>query len=157
MTDTEQKILAVIQNGLPKSVTPYADMAGQAGITTDELLEVLGQWKADGKMRRIGAVVSHFKVGLPAGAMVVWKVPSERAEEAGNILASFPEVSHAYERGRPDGWPYNFYTMVHGQNVEDVNATVTRMSQACGVSDFRQLRTVRELKKVPPTYIISDN
>lgn len=157
MTDIELKILAVIQNGLPESVTPYADMAEQAGITTDELLDILRQWKTDGKMRRIGAVVSHFKMGIPAGAMVVWKVPCERTEEAGNILASFPEVTHAYEREQPEGWPYNFYTMVHGQSSEDVNATVDRMSEACGVSDFRQLRTVRELKKVPPTYIIDNN
>jgi len=27
------------------------------------------------------------------------------------------------------------------------------MSQACGVSDYRILKTVRELKKVPPTYL----
>lgn len=157
MSEIEHKILAVIQNGLPKTVTPYADMAEKAGIMTDELLDVLGQWKADGKMRRIGAVVSHYKMGIPAGAMVVWKVPSERVEEVGNILASFPEVTHAYERTRPDGWPYNFYTMVHGQSSEDVDATVARMSQACGVSNCRQLRTVRELKKVPPTYIINNN
>jgi hypothetical protein len=30
------------------------------------------------------------------------------------------------------------------------------MSEACGVGDYRILTTERELKKVPPTYIMPD-
>jgi hypothetical protein len=44
--------------------------------------------------------------------------------------------------------------MVHGTDIEAVEQTVERMSQACGVSDYRILHTERELKKVPPTYVI---
>jgi hypothetical protein len=44
--------------------------------------------------------------------------------------------------------------MVHGADAESVNATVKEMSRACGVDNYMQLETERELKKVPPTYII---
>jgi DNA-binding Lrp family transcriptional regulator len=153
MSDIERKVLAVLQEGFPRSENPYKDMAEKAGIETKQLLSVLENWKREGKLRRIGAIVDHFKVGLSGGAMVVWQVDKGRVEQVGEKLAGFQEVSHAYERNTVENWPYNLYTMVHGANFEDVEKTVARMSQACGVSDYRILVTEKELKKVPPTYI----
>jgi len=154
ISETERKILAVIQHGLPVSRTPYRDMARQIGIETADLLEVLEDWKQQGKMRRIGAIVSHFKVGLGCGAMVIWRVEPERASQVGRILAGFKQVSHAYERNTTENWPYNLYTMVHGEKAEEVEQVVKQMSLACGVTDYRLLVTEKELKKIPPTYII---
>ena len=154
LSDLEKSILAVLQKGLPLTLTPYRDMASQIGIETERLLEVLRQWDADGKLRRIGAVVSHVKVGLAAGSMVVWQVDPARAEEVGGILASFAQVSHAYQRPTSPAWPYNLYTMVHGTDSAEVDRTVHEMSKACGVKKYCQLHTKRELKKVPPTYIM---
>ena len=145
--------MAAIQRGFPRSQTPYQDMAEQVGISTEQFLSVLKKWKQDGKPRRVGAIVDHFKVGLSGGAMVVWRVEPERTEEVGTILAEFREVSHAYERDTCGHWPYNIYTMVHGADSREVKRIVERMSQACGISDYRVLTTTRELKKVPPTYI----
>ena len=142
-----------MQDGLPNSRTPYADLAREIGISTEELLATLETWKAEGKLRRIGAVVNHFQVGLGEGAMVVWKVEPERVAEVGAVLAGFEEVSHAYERQTAPGWDYNLYTMVHGTTQEAVRRTVERMSQAVGVSDYQILATRKELKKVPPKYV----
>ncbi|MCL5279053.1 MAG: AsnC family transcriptional regulator [Planctomycetes bacterium] len=153
ISDTERKILAALQDGLPNSRTPYADLAREIGISTDELLTTLAVWKEEGKLRRIGAVVNHFQVGLGEGAMVVWKVEPDRVAEVGAVLAGFEEVSHAYERQTAPGWDYNLYTMVHGTTPEAVRRTVERMSQAVGVSDYQILATRRELKKVPPKYV----
>lgn len=153
MLATERKILAVVQGGFPQTQRPYKDMAEQAGIDTEELLAVLEDWKRRGTIRRIGAIVDHFKVGLGAGAMVVWQVEPERVERVGRILAGFDEVSHAYERAVCSNWPYNVYTMVHGASAEEVQRTVQRMRRACGISNYRVLVTEKELKKTPPTYI----
>jgi len=128
-------------------------MAELAGIDTKRLLAVLDDWKREGKLRRIGSIVDHFKVGLSAGAMVAWRVEPERIEQVGIILAGFKEVTHAYERKIAENWPYNLYTMVHGADIQEVELIVNNMSQACRVSDYRILTTKRELKKVPPTYV----
>jgi len=149
--------LDVLQNGLPRSQTPYKDMAQQIGVETNELLTVLNNWKKQGKLRRIGAIVNHFKVGLPAGAMVVWQVESERVVEIGQMFAGFKEVSHAYQRQTRENWPYNLYTMVHGKSAAEVVQVVKRMSHACGVSNYRVLVTEKELKKVSPTYIMESD
>lgn len=153
MSSIEQKILAVLQQGLPKSQSPFKDMAQQLGIDTGLLLTVLKNWKRQDKLRRIGAIVNHFKVGLGAGAMVVWQVESKRTREVGKVFAGFREVSHAYERHTDKNWPYNVYTMVHGKSDEEVQQTVRQMSRECGITKYRILVTEKELKKVPPTYI----
>jgi len=153
LSNIERRILSVIQDGFPISQTPYKDIADKAGISTEELFAVLKDWKRQGKIRRIEAIVNHFKIGLSAAAMVVWRVEPERVEKAGTILAGFEEVSHCYERETAENWPYNLYTMVHGANEQDVQQTVARMSKACRVSDYLMLFTEKELKKAPPRYI----
>ena len=153
VSSIEHKMLAVLQQGLPRSQRPYEDMARQIGIETGQLLGILSEWKRQGKLRRIGAILNHFKIGLGAGAMVVWRVEPERVKEVGEILAKFEQVSHAYERHVSKNWPYSVYTMVHAKSPEDVQQVILRMSQACGISNYRILVTERELKKVPPTYI----
>ena len=157
ITKMERRILNVLQEGLSISQTPYKDMAQQIGVETNELLTVLKDWEKQGKLRRIGAIVNHFKVGLPAGAMVVWQVEPDRIVEVGQMFAGFGEVSHAYERQTRENWPYNLYTMVHGKSGEDVQRIVKHMSRACGVSNNRVLITEKELKKVPPTYIMESD
>jgi siroheme decarboxylase len=154
LSDIEKKILSVLQHGLPESQNPYKDMAEKVGIDIEQLLKILKEWKQQGKIRRIGAIVNHFKVGLSGAAMVAWQVEPEQAEQVGKILARFEEVSHAYERHSDENWPYNLYTMVHEKSNKDVQQTVKRMSKACGITNFRILVTEKELKKVPPTYII---
>ena len=60
ISDIERRILAVLQGGFPRSQTPYKDMAKLVGIDTKRLLAVLDNWKREGKIRRIGAIVDHF-------------------------------------------------------------------------------------------------
>ena len=93
-------------------------MAERAGITTEQLIAVLDNWKRQGKLRRIGAIVDHFKVGLSTGAMVAWQVEPERIEQVGVILAEFKQVSHAYQRNTGENWPYSLYTMIHGKDIQ---------------------------------------
>jgi DNA-binding Lrp family transcriptional regulator len=153
ISDLEARILAILQCGFPRSRIPYKDMAAKAGIETKQLLTVLENWKHHGKLRRIGAFINHFKVGLSCGAMVVWQVEPERVEQVGSILAGFQEVSHAYERLTTDNWPYNIYTMIHAADIREIEMIVEHMSKSCGISNYRILVTEKELKKVPPTYI----
>lgn len=153
MSSAELKILQGLQNGLPATPTPYQDLAKQIKVETGELLNILRKWKQEGKLRRIGAVVNHFKVGFTAGALVIWRVEPERIDEVATKLARFKEVSHAYERTTADNWPYNVYTMVHGESKEHLNGIIKRMSEACGVTNYRVLATEKELKKTPPRYI----
>jgi len=48
LSDTERRVLAVLQGGLPKTRSPYKDIAERAAITTEELLAILRKWKKEG-------------------------------------------------------------------------------------------------------------
>ncbi len=152
-SDVESRILAALQSGLPRSRTPFSEIARAVGIPMDELLAILDKWIKDGTIRRFGAIVDHFQVGWGEGAMVVWKAPVDRIAQVGKVFAGFEQVSHAYERKTAPGWDYNLYTMVHGTTAEAVQQTVERMSEAAGVPEYVVLPTRRELKKVPPKYV----
>ena len=150
----ERTILKTIQNGMPMSRSPYQDLSKAIGIPVEELLAVLQQWKTDGRIRRVGAVVNHFQVGLGAGAMVAWHVSADRVDTVGELFASLSKISHVYLRSSGKQWPYNLYTMVHASSENELEATLESMSTQSGITDFRALKTVKELKKVPPIYIV---
>ena len=153
LTDIEIKLLEQIQHGLPMAKTPYRDVADSIGVEVEQVVSILNDWNSDGRLRRMGAIVNHFRVGLGAGAMVVWNVPGDRIEDVGNIFASYEQVSHAYQRSSCNQWKYNLYTMVHSGDKESLEAVVKQMSKRVGVVDYQLLETVAELKKVPPTYV----
>lgn len=149
----EHEVLAALQEGLPMTRTPYRDMALRIGVPVEEVLRVLGVWRQNGTIRRMGAVVNHFRMGVAGGAMVVWDIAPERRAEVGALFAAFEEVSHAYERRTSPDWPYSLYTMVHGATPEAVRLTVQRMSEAAGGAEHLVLSTCRELKKAAPKYV----
>lgn len=154
MNELEKKILGAVQHGIPFVPNPYETLAHHIGITPDELLGVLRHWKDEKKIRRAGAIVNHFQMGHGVGAMVVWQVPEESIDEIGTLFASFAKVSHAYRRPVKKNWPYALYTMVHAVSHEELECTIQSMSYESGITDFRTLKTIQELKKVPPTYIM---
>ncbi len=157
LNQAEQALLKVIQKGIPLSKTPYRELAAQANLPVDELLATLRQWQADGRIRRVGAVVNHFRVGSGCGAMVVWSVPRPRLDSIGGTFAGFEKVSHVYERPAQKHWPYNLYTMVHAADADELETRIRAMSGKSGITEFRILKTLRELKKVPPTYLTEEN
>ncbi|MCK5350811.1 MAG: Lrp/AsnC family transcriptional regulator, partial [Desulfobacula sp.] len=96
LTDLEKKIIALLQTDIPVVKRPFLEMAEQIGITEDEFLSVLKDLNDRGMIRRFGATLKHQKSGFKANAMVAWKVPEERVEKTGNIMATFQEITHCY-------------------------------------------------------------
>jgi siroheme decarboxylase len=125
----ERKLVAAVAAGLPLVATPYERVAADLGITQAEVISLLERMLADGRIRRIGAVVRHRPLGYEANAMVVWDVPDERVSSVGRELARDPAVTLCYRRGRSaPQWPYNLYCMVHGRRRSRVLYEVKRIS-----------------------------
>jgi siroheme decarboxylase len=78
---------------------------------------------------------------------VVWKVEEKDIERVGKIMASFPEVSHCYERDTGRYWDYNVYTMVHGKSMEECRGVIKRISKKTGIKVFKMFLSKREFKK----------
>ena len=128
------RLLAAIQNGLPITPHPYADIAARIDITEQAVLERLALLQHAGIIKRFGIVVRHHELGIAANAMVVWDVSDEQVDRLGACLANFEFVSLCYRRPRRlPQWRYNLYCMIHGKSRDEVLAHLTHMIQSCGL------------------------
>ena len=94
--------------------------------------------------------------GFKANAMGVWAVPDEQLEELGPKMASFALVSHCYRRPTYDDWPYSIFTMVHGKNAKECEATIAAVQAETGVDEYALLWSVKEYKKTRVRYFTDD-
>lgn len=154
LTDLDKKIVMELQAGLPLVSRPFMELAQRLGISEAELMDRVQAIKQSGLMRRIGAALRHHRVGFKANAMIVWHIPEEIIIEVGEQMAKLPEVTHCYQRASLPQWPYNFYTMVHGHSREECQQIAAKLSEIAGVTNYRLLYSVAELKKSSMKYFM---
>jgi DNA-binding Lrp family transcriptional regulator len=151
-SELEKRLIAELQGDFPDSLHPYRDIAKKLGVTELWVLQKIQGFIGKGYIRRIGAILYHRQIGFKSNAMVVWKVPKNQVNKVGKIMASFPEVSHCYERVTHRNWRYNLYTMIHGKTKQDCRRIVHQISRKTGVSDYLLLYSAREFKKQSMQY-----
>ena len=135
--ETERRVLAAIQPGLPLVPRPYAEIAARLGLEEAELMACLTRLKAAGVISRFGVVVRHRELGYSANAMVVWDVPDDRVMELGRCLAEFEFITLCYRRPRRlPRWRYNLYCMIHGKSREEVLSQLEWMVNHCGLQSL---------------------
>ena len=149
----ERAALAIVQGNIPDTLTPYADIAAQAGMSEGQVLDLLSRLKESGAIRRFGASIRHQRTGWTHNAMIAWVASEEEAALCGPIAARHPRVSHSYYRpsAAPD-WPYTLYTMAHGRSEAECLGVAQDLLAAWPLTDYAVLRSVKELKKTSMTY-----
>ena len=154
LTPDERDLVVEIQDGLPVTETPYADVAAELDADPEWVRRTIRRFDAEGKVRRVGVVPNHYALGYTENGMTVWDVPDDVVEEVGPAVASLDFVTHCYERPRFEGvWPYNFFAMTHGrseaESAERVEAVRATMDEHWDVADedWDTLFSTRILKK----------
>lgn len=152
-TDTERAILRIVQNNLPDSATPYADIAREAGTDEETVMALLRRLREDGAIRRFGASIKHQKTGWTHNAMVAWLIDDAHIDACGEHAAKHPRISHCYHRPTtaPD-WPYTLYTMIHGRTRQECLDVVEELRRETALDVFAVLESITELKKISMTY-----
>ena len=148
----DKSILLILQGDLDDSLQPYLKMAQHLGLTEAEVLERVQRMLDAGVIRRLGAMIRHIEAGIGFNGMVVWAVGPDRVDDVGRVFASFPEVTHCYERPPFGSKRANLFTMVHADSEAACLETIKKMSETCDVKDYEILFSERELKKVSMTY-----
>jgi len=151
-SETEKALIRVVQKEIPLHARPFQSIGEKIGWTEETVLKTLKKWKADGIIRKIGAVLNHRRIGVRANAMVVWEVPAARASQVGRVMAEIPQVSHCYRRVVYPEWPYSHYTMIHAANSESLQKIIRDLSTATGIEKYLILKSGREFKKVGMRY-----
>lgn len=151
-SEAEKNLIRVVQREIPLRSRPFQLIGEKIGWAEETILETLREWKKEGIIRKIGAVLNHRRVGVSANAMVVWEVPPAKASQAGKIMAEIPQVSHCYRRVVYPEWPYSHYTMIHAANPESLHKIIQNISDSIDVRDYLILKSGREFKKVGMRY-----
>ena len=148
--ELDRRIVLATQAGLPLDPRPYHWLARELGETPERIMERITAMLADGRIRRIGVVPNHYRLGYVANGMSVWDVPDDFVRSVGREVGELEIVSHCYHRPRqmPD-WPYNLFAMVHGHSQDEVRRKVGKIAEQLGarVRGFDILFSTRILKK----------
>ncbi|HID46583.1 MAG TPA: Lrp/AsnC family transcriptional regulator [Chromatiaceae bacterium] len=137
LTAQDQKLVALIQGGLPLSSRPYAELGEQLDMPEETVIQRIKSLQENGIIKRMGIVVRHHELGYTANAMVVWNVPDDQVHQVGEALGRHACVTLCYQRPRrlPE-WPYNLFCMIHGKDRERVLNYLDSLVESEGLQDI---------------------
>jgi DNA-binding Lrp family transcriptional regulator len=137
---------------------PYDESAQEVGMSTEELLDKLGDMVDRKILRRVAAILFHRRAGFSANGMGVWKVPADQILEVGGRMAAVRGISHCYQRPTYEDWPYSVFTMAHGRSKKECDAVLDSIAEDCemGPDDRATLYSSTEYKKIRLHYFTDD-
>lgn len=129
----DRGIIKAVQAGLPLCPRPYAAIGEELGLAETEVMRRMTRMLASGCIRRIGAVVNHYRLGYVANGMTVWDVDDDAVLDLGRRVGDLAFVSHCYQRPRhPPLWPYNLFAMVHGKSRSETEEKAAEIAALLG-------------------------
>jgi DNA-binding Lrp family transcriptional regulator len=156
-TEQDKDFIRELQKDMEIIDEPFVQAANNLGITEDKLFAKMKHYESMGVLRRFAAILRHRQVGFTANGMIVWKVPEGRITSVGEILGSFPQVSHCYERPTYDDWPYNVFSMIHCKTHDEAHDVAKTIQNQINVDEYKILFSSREFKKTRVEYFVENS
>ncbi len=97
MDKIDRRLIGWLQNEFPMEESPYQGLADELGIATAEVWQRIEGLKQAGVIRRLGASLDSRKLGYSSTLAAV-HVPEGQVERASDVIASYEEVTHSYQR-----------------------------------------------------------
>lgn len=148
------ELIKILQDSIPIAERPFAEIGKKIGLSEEEVINKINEWKRKGVLRRFGAVVTHQKLGRETNALSLWNVPQEKIQQFKILIEKYPEITHCYTRKtHPDkNWQYNVYAMIHTNTKEQCEEIAFNISENIQVKEYILLYTVKEFKKKSVSY-----
>lgn len=160
LSTLDRRLLVAIQDGLPLTRTPYADVAEAIDADTEVVVETIDRLLENGCIKRIGCVVNHVATGFNNNCMVVWDIPPETLDSYGERVGALPYVTLCYHRPRrpEQDWPYTLFTMIHGRDVDAVEERIDELATDHLPFEHERLYSTETLKQTGARYesLLSD-
>lgn len=153
LSTVEKRVILELQEDIPLSYTPFLEIAQRVGIKEDQLIQLLKSFQERGLLRRIGAVLDHYKAGYNCNVMVAWRVNPRGIPDFVEIASKYPQLTHCYRRSAPAKFPYNVYTMIHGRCRSECELIVRELSALTSVTEYRAYYTKKQYKKTSMRYV----
>ncbi len=128
LSELEKRLLDEYQRGFPLSQRPYRDIARQLGSDEATVIAALDRLTGAGLISRVGAVVTPHKAGW--STLAAMAVPPRRLEQVADLVSSYPEVNHNYEREHR----LNLWFVVTGTDVLHVRSVLKAIEARSGLA-----------------------
>lgn len=127
MDETDRRIVNALQNGFPIVERPYLEVAGQLGISEDELIRRLGRLLGAGILTRFGPLYNVERAG-GAFTLAAMSVPAGDFERVAAIVNAMPEVAHNYERDHE----LNMWFVLAAETSDRIGRALERIESETG-------------------------
>lgn len=121
-------IINRLQQGFPICDRPYAEVAAELEMPEAELLARLQQLLDTGKLSRFGPMYDAEKSG-GAFSLVAMQVPAARFAEVSDVVNSYPEVAHNYEREHA----FNMWFVLATETADQIEVITADIEQRTGL------------------------
>lgn len=126
LSPLHKQLLNNYQQDFPLSPTPYRDIAEQLGVSEDEVLAAFQVLAEQQLISRIGPVIAPNAIG--SSALVAMAVPDADLAWVAELVSSYPEVNHNYERENR----FNLWFVLIADNDEHLHGVIADIEARSG-------------------------
>ncbi len=119
----EQYLLNNYQHDFPLSPQPFNEIAETLNIDPELVITTFKKLKNKGAISRIGPVIKPNTIGT--STLAALSVPEESLLEIADLVSSFPEVNHNYEREHE----FNLWFVVTASNQDHLNSVLNKIAE----------------------------
>jgi siroheme decarboxylase len=143
LTETDKRLLNLMQGSFPIAERPYAAVAKEAGISEHEAMARVGELIEERIIRQVTPIFDTRALGY-SSMLVAAKVDPENPWRAANVINGHPGVSHNYLRNHE----FNiWFTIATAPDSElGLDGTLEVLGRAAGAESIRQLPTLKLFK-----------
>lgn len=141
MDDIDRRILNRIQKAFPVCEEPFRVIGGELGLGEREVLERIRRLKAEGVIRRIGAVIDPKKLGF-VSTLCAARVPEEKVRDFVEVVNRYRGVTHNYRRNHD----YNIWFTFIAESPEALERVLEEIKAGTGVDDIVSMPAKRTFK-----------
>ncbi len=143
MDELDRQLLNAIQAEVPLIARPFRQLAGPLGCDEAAVIDRITALRQAGIIREISAIFDAVALGYRQ-ALVALSVPIDRLDQAGQIAAEHPGVSHCYGRaGEVNLW-LTLATSPRSRLGLEASAEV--LARLVGATGHMVLPTIRRYK-----------
>ena len=143
LTDTDKRLLNLIQANVPIVQRPFARLGEQLGLREEEVIERIQALKRGLIIRQISAIFDTRSIGY-ASSLVAVRCDPAREEAAAAVISAHPGVSHNYKRNHDFNiW---FTIAVPPTSRFGLEKTVDILQRLSGAQSMRLLPTLKLFK-----------
>lgn len=141
LDDIDRRIINGLQGSFPVTETPFADAAEALACDEAALIARIGAMLDDGRLSRFGPMFNVERMG-GAFCLCAMAVPPAEFDAVAEIVNSFPEVAHNYERAHA----LNMWFVLAAETPERIGALLGEIAAATGYP-------VLDLPKIEEFYV----